>query len=282
MRASALRGLPLLFSLKTSGQRPWLFDKGGISLTRLTGNELSSSESIGVLRAQAARTLRDLPAGGLKNNDTGWRFTVSYQDWKKIATAPGQTDAGLRAVGGIKLLVERAILAESHTDMKGNLDVVAVHRFYAPAVIGERFYRAKLTVREYAMKSGEERKNLHALEAVEIEGAPPGIIPAHESLAETQQAQPTTGHTLSIADLLRGAIRDDGQPFTPDTAPGGPVKGPQAPMYSRATALPKDVPVVSLKGGIFAVKQEVLWRTANEYLSGSCPTRARAERLARW
>jgi hypothetical protein len=63
-------------------------------------------------------------------------------------------------------------------------------------------------VKEYR----EGNRVLHALQAAEIEGAPPGISPS-SSRREGQTGQPTTGRTLSISDLLRGATRHDGQPF---------------------------------------------------------------------
>jgi len=57
------------------------------------------------------------------------------------------------------------------------------------------------------------------LTTMEIENAPlPGTLLAHESLpGPKRQTQPTTvERTLSIADLLRGAIRDsDGRAFVP-------------------------------------------------------------------
>jgi hypothetical protein len=50
---------------------------------------------------------------------------------------------------------------------------------------------------------------LHALDTVEIEGAPPGIFPASATQAG-EPGQPTTGRTISIADLLRGATDQAG------------------------------------------------------------------------
>jgi hypothetical protein len=41
--------------------------------------------------------------------------------------------------------------------------------------------------------------------AVEIEDAPLGTLPAYSSDESLQPGQPTTGRTLSLADLLHGA-----------------------------------------------------------------------------
>lgn len=57
---------------------------------------------------------------------------------------------------------------------------------------------------------------LHALEAKEIKGAQPGISPPYSSAEALRTGQPTTGRTLSIKDLLRGAVRHDGTPYALD------------------------------------------------------------------
>ena len=79
---------------------------------------------------------------------------------------------------------------------------------YAPVTIGSSVYRAKLTVKDYG-----DPKRLHALSAVEIESAPLGTLPAYSGAEALQQGQPTTGRTINITDLLRGATRNDGSPF---------------------------------------------------------------------
>ncbi|MFA7238872.1 MAG: hypothetical protein WC091_02075 [Sulfuricellaceae bacterium] len=50
------------------------------------------------------------------------------------------------------------------------------------------------------------KKELHALAAIEIENAPLGISPTSGDESSVQSGQPTTERTLSIADLLAGAI----------------------------------------------------------------------------
>jgi hypothetical protein len=73
----------------------------------------------------------------------------------------------------------------------------------------------KLTVKDFAQGS-DVRKLLHVLDTVEIEGAPLGTLPNSPEQAGAGTTQPTTGRTISIADLLRGATLQDGRPFEAD------------------------------------------------------------------
>ena len=78
-------------------------------------------------------------------------------------------------------------------------------------MVGERLYRVQLTVKDYS--KGESPHKLHALESFESEGALLGILPTSSPDGAVQSAQPTTGRTLSIEELMRGAMRNDGKPY---------------------------------------------------------------------
>lgn len=69
-------------------------------------------------------------------------------------------------------------------------------------------YRTGLTVKDDVLNEGRERKNLHAIETVELEheDAPLGTLLSYSTSEDVQTTQPTTGHTISVARLLRGAI----------------------------------------------------------------------------
>lgn len=58
-----------------------------------------------------------------------------------------------------------------------------------------------------------KRQTVHIVEAVEIENAPLGIFPPYSNAKAFQTGQPTTGRTLSISELLRGAMMNDGKPY---------------------------------------------------------------------
>ncbi len=79
-------------------------------------------------------------------------------------------------------------------------------------MVGERLYRVQLTVKDYS--KGESPHKLHALESFEIEDAALGTLPPTTSSLDAEQgAQPTTRRTLSIEELMRGAMRNDGKPY---------------------------------------------------------------------
>jgi len=94
-----------------------------------------------------------------------------------------------------------------------NPQVSAVHRLYVPLDIAGVLYRVKLTAKTFIPELGKG-KVLHALAAVKIENAPLGTLLAHGTpKAPKPQAQPTTERTVSIAELLAGAILFNNSPF---------------------------------------------------------------------
>lgn len=192
------------------GQRPGLFSLPGIEVTQLRGDELGTDRTS--IKTAALAKLKAVGKSGLRNADTGWDLTVGKNDRNKIAKWDGNADAVLQAVGGIESLVSNAVLAESHQDTEHhNPDVQGVHRFYAPVEIGGQMYRAKLTVKDYNGKANGQATKLHALEAIEIENAPMGTPPSYSGAEALRTAQPTSGRTLSIADLLSGSTMNDGR-----------------------------------------------------------------------
>ena len=166
---------------------------------------------MGIGKAHAL--LRELQRGpGLVNADTGWVLRINRKGRAKMGDNPGQSAAESKAVAGIESLVNKAVLAETHADTRHeNPQVAEVHRWYAPLALGGVLYRVKLTGKTFVPGHGKGRV-LHALEAVEIENAPLGTLPAHETpKAPKPQAQPAAGRTLSIAELLAGAKAADGE-----------------------------------------------------------------------
>ncbi len=157
----------------------------------------------------------------LTNSDTGWPLIIGREDRKKIAKNPKRGIPILQLVASrfFAEVVANAVLVESHKDLiHQHIDVVAVHRLYAPMFLDGKLYRVKLTVKEMGQRGGNLPNRLHSIDGVEIENAPLGN-PLFGLTNQADTAQPTTRHTLSIAQLLHGAKRDsDGQPFEEDTA----------------------------------------------------------------
>jgi hypothetical protein len=196
-----------------TGQRPGLLNLPPVEVTVLSGDEFGADLTPIQLARAADRRLRRLQHGpGLGNKDTGFTFTINRAGRKKMGDNAEQAPAESMAVAGLEGLVRNAILAERHADLTHqNPGVAAVLRLYAPAEIGGRLYRVKLTAKEYADRGVQQR--LHALAAVEIENAPPGIFPSYSGDNSLRTGQPTTGRTLSIAQLLHGATLTTGEPL---------------------------------------------------------------------
>lgn len=196
-----------------TGQRPFLFKHSPIEVTILTGKEFGYNLSKADLALAADALLRAAQNGdGFPNLDTGWVFGVNKRSRGKMGDNADQTAEESMAVAAIDQLALRALVAERHPDAAhGNPDVIAILRLYAPLAIGGKLYRVKLTVKDY--KAGN--KLLHALDAVEIENAPLGIFPAYSIAGAIQQGQPTTGRTITIADLLKNATLSNGEKFEP-------------------------------------------------------------------
>ncbi len=202
--------------MKTSdyfGQRPGLFDLPPVAVTELAGNEFGVNLTHRELTLIANEKLRQLQAGGgVLNVDSGDFLKINKKGRKKMGDNEGQSDVELRAIAGIESLVRHAVVAERHLDYEHhNPDVESVLRLYAPLQIAGSLYRVRLTVKNY--KAGNNM--LHALAAIEIENAPLGTLPAYSVTEVIQQGQPTTGRTITVADLLKNATLYDGSVIQP-------------------------------------------------------------------
>lgn len=218
------------------GQRKGLFDLPDVPVVTIEAKDLSVKDTK-QLADTLLRELQKAPLGTLHNNDTNWDFVIGKKDRLKMGDNNNLSHATSQAVQGLTDLVANAVLAETHQDIEHhNTDVQAVHRLYAGVLIDGKMHRVKLTVKDYKFLDGSgERKNLHAIEAVEIENAPMGTLPPYSTSNDVQTVQPTserlallgtlpsnqsdqivqptTGRSISIADLLKGATRYDGSAF---------------------------------------------------------------------
>ena len=190
------------------GQRQGLFSHPDVPITRLSGKELGEDRE--AIKASATEKLKALGKDGLQNDDTGWNLTISAQNRGKLIKWDGNSDASLQALGGIESLVKHAVLAESHPDDKNkNDDVQGVHRLYAPVEIDGVMHRAKLTVRDYTGPRSGDSTKLHALQAMEIEGAQTSSPNTEDEPLGTGKVMPPE-RSMTISDLLAGSKREDG------------------------------------------------------------------------
>jgi len=186
-----------------------LLKKPDVDVTVLVGNELSNKKNISAIREAARAHIKTLQGKPLRNNDTEWDLVIAKKDREKLVDDYDRTENELQALVGIEEIASKAILAETHPDVKNNPFVLAIHRMYSPVMIGEKLFRAKLTVKEY--ESG--RNNLHAIETIEIEN--PAAYPSNlAGNIPPRSAQPA-GFKVSIATLLKNARKNDGTLFIP-------------------------------------------------------------------
>ena len=199
------------------GQRPGLFALPDVRVPSISGDAFGAGLGHAELMAAATRELQALQqSDGLVNDDSGWLLAVNRKAVKKIGDNVAQSSASLQAVAALRELVRHAVVVERHPDDRhGNAYVQAVYRLVAALQIDGTLYRVKLTVKDFA-QGADLRKLLHALDTAEIEGAPLGTLPNSPAEAGVGTTQPTTGRTVSIADLLRGARLQNGTPLLPE------------------------------------------------------------------
>ena len=205
-------GLP---SEEFMGQRPGLMDLPPVPVVSMSGAEFGADLSHRALMAAATRVLKELQQSeGLVNDDTGWLLAVNRKGVKKMGDNAAQSQPSLQAVAALRDLVRHAVVVERHADTQhANEYVVAIVRMAAPVEIAGQLYRVKLTIKQM-QQGGQSSVLLHALEAAEIENAPLGTLPNSLDKARVGTAQPTTRPTITIAELLAAALRQDGSPFT--------------------------------------------------------------------
>ena len=183
------------------GQRGGLFDLPPVPITVIDTQGLPNDfKDMKKWADKLLRELQQAPIGTLHNEDMNWELLVGKKDRQKMGDNENLAHHTSQAVTDIVSLVRYAVLAETHQDKQHNNNhVKAVHRLYAPVEIDGKLYRTKLTVKDYVLNNGTERKNLHAIETIEIENAPMGTLPSD---AQGQgRAQPTSGRVLSVTDL---------------------------------------------------------------------------------
>lgn len=188
---------------KNVGEYPYLFDIPPLTVTEIEKSELPKKD----IAKLADEILHKIQLSGKKliNNHTGWELVVSQKDRKKMGDNEELTGIDSNIVLEIEKVIANAILVETHYDNKTNKSVDFIHRLYAPVIIDDIVYRAKLTVQDYTTQLG--RKNIHAVESLEIEDAPMGTFPTNEL---TSSDQPTSERTIRVADFLKGVKLNDG------------------------------------------------------------------------
>lgn len=219
------------------GQAERLFEKPPVPVTEVDPTPFKTAKEAETFGMVALR-------GVIRNADTGWDIGVGRSGIEKATSSSGRAGSvHLRALRGIKQLLERAVLVESHPDRKTQ-GFVAIHRLYAPLRLGGKLYRAKLTVREdgqghhfYDHAHSEiERADVHS------EGSQKDATAGAATVGVTSTALGPSAQAVSIADLLAGQVRDhDGLPFVPETRSADRQDPPDRPQQPRQPATDPDI-----------------------------------------
>ena len=197
------------------GLRPGVHDLPPVKVTELTGKEFGENLSNGELARAADLKLRTLQkAEGLVNEDTKWVFKINKKGRQKMGDNADLSAADSKSIASIEDIARAAVLTESHPDLEHHNEFVSmIHRFYSAAMIDGVLYRVKLTVKDFI--GHPPKKELHALASIEIENALLGTLPSSTDKSVLQTAQPTTGRTITITELLKNATLNDGTPIIP-------------------------------------------------------------------
>jgi len=146
----------------------------------------------------------------LTNQVTGTVATVSRNSLDKMlsskAVAKSETPATHSfAVANLDALFERAILGWSKPDAKGDSNIVAIHRFFAPLHTDNGTRLVKMTVKETAQT---DRSNaLYTVEAVELNEKSPAAQWVGE-IANADGVDPRTIRSVGDVINLAQAIQD--------------------------------------------------------------------------
>jgi len=164
----------------------------------------------------------------LTNEETGIEATVSRNTLDKMLSAKAvskseSASAHSRAVANADRLFQAATFGWSKPDRAANTNVVAIHRFFAPMVVGDKALLVKLTVKETV--DPNHSNPLYTVEAVELNEESPAAQWV-DATVRSDGIDPTSirsaGDVLSLAEQVQARNAEDAAP-----APV-PVPAPQA------------------------------------------------------
>ncbi len=196
-----------------------------VKVTRLEG---SSDETI-PSNKKVEEVLEDYtgesPKVQLRNDSTGWVFTLSNNDKKEVAHGIGQLEGetgdsrrdNLTILEHLQEIVQRAFPAESYRDIKANQGVKGtddnlkgIHRFYAPVVVGNQEYLVKVTVKDRTGDGskgvgGKDRLGAYQIVGIETEKAQSMTKPSHSEATSEVSPDADRSQIVEVATVPRYA-----------------------------------------------------------------------------
>lgn len=185
-----------------------------VKVARIEGRQFQA-ETLGAARRKALAWAEENLNPSYFNRDSATEILVSKNAIaKSLSGERTNPHAHLEAIRALPEMLENAAWRESHPDRADNVNIRAIHRFYAPLALDGTLYRVKLTVKEM---HGGRRFYDHSLTEIE---KPAG------NMARGAEAAPTTSTAglsdIRIADLM-GDVNSDGPDFArrPQSEPEG-------------------------------------------------------------
>lgn len=221
-----------------------------------TANATFSREAAPELRVatnfmQARQAVKDFQGKELVNAATGMKAVVSRNTLDKMLSSKAVQKSETpsthsMAVANADTLFEQAILGWSKPDRADDLNIKAVHRFFAPLVVDGRTKLVKLTVKETTL---DRANSLYTLEAVELNETQPakqwveaaaredGVSletknPLQRGVGPRESQQTGTRETLAQS---HGVTPDRSAEDVHSLAQGVEHSNSDEPMFSRST-----------------------------------------------
>ena len=170
-----------------------------------------------LMKGHDKAVLRKEIVGAYVNADTGWRINLTGSGVDHAVSSAKKSMNGIahmEAVASLPLLIERAMLVESHSDRKGQ-GLTAVHRMYAPMFLDGNMYAVKLTVKESPEGMMAEIADIRRLYDVSLEKKMPGDLRQPPDLATTSGSAGSIPGTseISLRSLLEAVNDSEGNRF---------------------------------------------------------------------
>jgi hypothetical protein len=179
----------------------------------------------------------------LVNDFTGLTFELPKKKARHLLHSASRRGLGgaahIAAVRNIEPLMSIAVPEESVADQKGQEDVKAVQRFYAPMLYDDAVYTVSMLSKEYEGKRYVELEGVHKLYDLKLEKKTPAGLAkgsgepeafTHAGVSEKQtpadlakvpsgestQVPRTAGVSIKIRTMLEGVKGSDGEPLLLD------------------------------------------------------------------
>ena len=217
------RAFPAVAQLKDTVSVAELLSKPPVRIAVVKKRRFTDTDIVKVQK-EAKQILEEefkkLENGAAINRDSGMAIT-STKSYIAHAThlKHRHMRAHMEATVIIPVLLQNAIVGETHEDTKNHDPDLRVHRLFAPFTLDEKLYRAKMTIMDRRKRTtkGEEWTRFydHALTEIE-EIEKPATEGTNQSPESDKHSPNFAGLEISIATLLKNARKNDGTLFIPE------------------------------------------------------------------